>query len=604
MILVGHVTKDGQIAGPRVVEHMVDAVMSFDGDAGHHFRILRALKNRFGPTDEIGVFEMTGRGLAEVVNPSAFFLSGRDATAAGTSVFAGMEGTRPVLVEIQALVAPTSLGVPRRAVVGWDQNRLAMVLAVLETHAGVRLGQHDVYLNVAGGLKIIEPAADLAAAAALVSSVTGKILPTDAVYFGEIGLSGSVRPVVHGASRMKEAAKLGFEAAVAPAGGGSDDTAGLRVERVPHIADVVAQIAALPGGRHPEARRTAKAGDGRVRQTAAASDELPDVPLPQSSKAIALRFQIERKRCLGLRPRDDAVERLRYKARPAGWFTRRSSRPTVRGLDHAVLSRSGFAAHRRGVGAPVHGAGFHPRESWRSPPGPLPPFRPTTLHPLVMPYLEHYIVKDTIRMVAAIAIVFFATLVIVSIVTVKLSDAILDSRVGALDRTLGFLFGAARGFLLGVVAFMFFNWMVVPKSQPEWVANAKSRPLLQATGDEIVAMLPEDPEKLLRGLEKGAGLPQRRSAGRHRGAFTRRPILPPSQPGRRTEAAPAGVPPAGSAPTTTAQDDRQGLDTLCWARSTQYDVDEARPPKSREFAAAAAFIIPRILSIFKGWNAV
>ena len=268
VILVGHVTKDGQIAGPRVVEHMVDAVMSFDGDAGHHFRILRALKNRFGPTDEIGVFEMTGRGLAEVVNPSAFFLSGRDATAAGTSVFAGMEGTRPLLVEMQALVAPTALGMPRRAVVGWDQNRLAMVIAVLETHAGVRLGQYDVYLNVAGGMRIVEPAADLAAAAALVSSITGKILPVDAVFFGEIGLSGSIRPVVHGGARMKEAAKLGFEAAVAP-GGGSDESAGLRVERANHIADVVARIAALPGGRDTRTRDTKGAQRGRAapRQT-------------------------------------------------------------------------------------------------------------------------------------------------------------------------------------------------------------------------------------------------------------------------------------------------------------------------------------------------
>jgi len=268
VVLVGHVTKDGQIAGPRVVEHMVDAVMSFDGDAGHHFRILRALKNRFGPTDEIGVFEMTGRGLAEVVNPSAFFLSGRDATAAGTSVFAGMEGTRPLLVEMQALVAPTALGMPRRAVVGWDQNRLAMVIAVLETHAGVRLGQYDVYLNVAGGMRIVEPAADLAAAAALVSSITGKILPVDAVFFGEIGLSGSIRPVVHGGARMKEAAKLGFEAAVAP-GGGSDESAGLRVERVTHIADVVARIAALPGGRDTRTRDSKGAHRGRAapRQT-------------------------------------------------------------------------------------------------------------------------------------------------------------------------------------------------------------------------------------------------------------------------------------------------------------------------------------------------
>ena len=182
-------------------------------------------------------------------------------------------------------------------------------------------------------------------------------------------------------------------------------------------------------------------------------------------------------------------------------------------------------------------------------------------HPLVMPYLEHYIVKDTIRMVAAIAIVFFATLVIVSIVTVKLSDAILDSRVGALDRTLGFLFGAARGFLLGVVAFMFFNWMVVPKSQPEWVANAKSRPLLQATGDEIVAMLPEDPEKLLRGLKKGQGSPSEDLPADTEGSSPAPDTTTPS-PGRRTEAAPAGAPPTGAASTTTAQDDRQGLNAL------------------------------------------
>jgi DNA repair protein RadA/Sms len=166
VILVGHVTKDGQIAGPRVVEHMVDAVVSFEGDGGHHFRIMRAVKNRFGPTDEIGVFEMSDQGLREVTNPSELFLAGRDLATAGTAVFAGMEGTRPVLVEIQALVAPSSLGTPRRAVVGWDQSRLSMVLAVLEAHGGLRLGQHDVYLNVAGGLRISEPAADLAAAAA------------------------------------------------------------------------------------------------------------------------------------------------------------------------------------------------------------------------------------------------------------------------------------------------------------------------------------------------------------------------------------------------------------------------------------------------------
>ena len=245
VILVGHVTKDGQIAGPRVVEHMVDAVVSFEGDSGHHFRILRAMKNRFGPTDEIGVFEMTGAGLSEIANPSALFLSGRDASAPGAAVFAGMEGTRPVLVEIQALVAPTSLGTPRRAVVGWDPARLAMVIAVLEAHAGVRLGQHDVYLNIAGGLKVSEPAADLAAAAALVSSLTGATLPPTQIYFGEIGLSGSIRPVPHASLRMKEAAKLGFSSAVAPAQPREKgEAAPIAVNAAAHIAGVVADIAA------------------------------------------------------------------------------------------------------------------------------------------------------------------------------------------------------------------------------------------------------------------------------------------------------------------------------------------------------------------------
>ena len=205
VILVGHVTKDGQIAGPRVVEHMVDAVLSFEGEGSQQFRILRAVKNRFGPTDEIGVFEMTGAGLREVANPSELFLSERDLGSPGTAVFAGIEGTRPLLVEIQALVAPTSLGTPRRAVVGWDPSRLSMVLAVLEAHCGVRLSGHDVYLNVAGGLRIQEPAADLAAAAALVSSLAHAPLPADAVYFGEISLSGAVRPVAQTAARLKEA---------------------------------------------------------------------------------------------------------------------------------------------------------------------------------------------------------------------------------------------------------------------------------------------------------------------------------------------------------------------------------------------------------------
>jgi DNA repair protein RadA/Sms len=245
IILVGHVTKDGQIAGPRVVEHMVDAVLSFEGEGSHQFRILRAVKNRFGPTDEIGVFEMTGLGLREVTNPSELFLSGRELGSPGTAVFAGIEGTRPVLVEIQALVAPSALGTPRRAVVGWDPSRLSMVLAVLEAHCGVRLGSHDVYLNVAGGLRIQEPAADLAAAAALVSSLAHAPLPADAVYFGEVSLSGAVRPVAQSAARLKEAAKLGFTSAVVPeAVRGEAGEPGLGVSDVANLTSLVAAIAA------------------------------------------------------------------------------------------------------------------------------------------------------------------------------------------------------------------------------------------------------------------------------------------------------------------------------------------------------------------------
>src|SRR5436190_15962218 len=259
VILVGHVTKDGQIAGPRVVEHMVDAVLSFEGDGPHQFRILRAVKNRFGPTDEIGVFEMTGSGLREIANPSELFLSERELGSPGTAVFAGIEGSRPLLVEIQALVAPTSLGTPRRAVVGWDQNRLSMVLAVLEAHCGVRLSGHDVYLNVAGGLRIQEPAADLAAAAALVSSLANAALPSDAVYFGEISLSCAVRPVEPAAAMRTEARKLGFARAVIPEAasseGGGDQ--GLSLDYVDSLTALVGEIA----GRRTEDRRR-----GRMRR--------------------------------------------------------------------------------------------------------------------------------------------------------------------------------------------------------------------------------------------------------------------------------------------------------------------------------------------------
>ncbi|MGE0650368.1 MAG: DNA repair protein RadA [Alphaproteobacteria bacterium] len=220
VVMVGHVTKEGQIAGPRVLEHMVDTVLYFEGERGHQFRILRAVKNRFGPTDEIGVFEMSDRGLAEVKNPSSMFLgrsgSGSERPVPGAAVFAGIEGTRPVLVEIQALVAPSTLAAPRRAVVGWDTARLAMVIAVLDARCGLALSGHDVYLSVAGGLRVSEPAADLAVAGALVSALADNPAPDATLFFGEVGLSGEVRPVGARDARLREAAKLGFTTAIVP----------------------------------------------------------------------------------------------------------------------------------------------------------------------------------------------------------------------------------------------------------------------------------------------------------------------------------------------------------------------------------------------------
>lgn len=241
LLLVGHVTKDGQIAGPKVIEHMVDTVLYFEGDRGLSYRILRAVKNRFGPSDEIGVFEMVTGGLQEVANPSELFLGDRDSQSPGAAVFAGIEGTRPLLVEIQALVAPSGLGTPRRAVVGWDSNRLAMLLAVLDARCGVSFTGHDVYLNVAGGLKITEPAADLAASAALLSAVSGVPLPHDAVYFGEVSLSGAVRPATMMTARLKEASKLGFSQAFLPESGEVDES-GLKVSlsRIGHLKSLAA----------------------------------------------------------------------------------------------------------------------------------------------------------------------------------------------------------------------------------------------------------------------------------------------------------------------------------------------------------------------------
>ncbi|MEI4194939.1 DNA repair protein RadA [Roseovarius sp. E0-M6] len=242
VILVGHVTKDGQIAGPRVVEHMVDTVLYFEGERGHQFRILRAVKNRFGPADEIGVFEMTGRGLSEVVNPSALFLSERGPPSPGSVVFSGIEGTRPVLVELQALVAPTPHAQPRRAVVGWDGSRLAMILAVLEARCGIPFAGLDVYLNVAGGMKISEPAADLAVAAALLGAREDSALPADTVVFGEISLSGALRPVSQRENRLKEAQKLGFTSAILPSGGKPADGAGLSLTCVDDLTGFVGDI--------------------------------------------------------------------------------------------------------------------------------------------------------------------------------------------------------------------------------------------------------------------------------------------------------------------------------------------------------------------------
>ena len=244
VLLVGHVTKEGQIAGPRVLEHMVDTVLYFEGDRSHQFRILRGVKNRFGATDEIGVFEMSDAGLTEVTNPSALFLSERETQVSGSAVFAGMEGTRPMLLEVQALVSPSTLATPRRAVVGWDISRLSMIMAVIENRCGVAIGANDVYLNVAGGLRVTEPAADLAVAAALLSSLSGIAVPDGSAYFGEIGLSGETRAVAHAEGRLKEAAKLGFKSAVIPKNRGKTKIGakGIRVNELSHFQELAQQF--------------------------------------------------------------------------------------------------------------------------------------------------------------------------------------------------------------------------------------------------------------------------------------------------------------------------------------------------------------------------
>lgn len=241
LILVGHVTKDGSIAGPRVLEHMVDAVLNFEGERSHQYRILRAVKNRFGGTDEIGVFAMEGAGLSEVPNPSALFLTRRDDPVAGTAIFPALEGTRPVVVEIQALTVRLASGAtPRRSAVGWDSGRLAMLLAVLEARCGLSFASAEVYLNVAGGYRLSDPAADLAVAAALVSALAERPVPAEAVVLGEVALSGEIRPVAHSALRLKEAAKLGFDEAWVPAG--VEKAEGIRVARFGQMRQLVERV--------------------------------------------------------------------------------------------------------------------------------------------------------------------------------------------------------------------------------------------------------------------------------------------------------------------------------------------------------------------------
>ena len=218
LFLVGHVTKVGAIAGPRIMEHMVDTVLYFEGDRSHVFRILRAVKNRFGSTNEIGVFEMKEKGLAEVSNPSAVFLSERSVNAPGSVVTASMEGTRPILVEIQGLASSSGLGTPRRTVLGLDHNRVALIAAVMEKRLGINLSGLDIFMNVAGGVKVTEPASDLGVAVALASSFLDRPVPEGTTVIGEIGLTGEVRAVSHAEARIKEAGKLGFSRSILPSG--------------------------------------------------------------------------------------------------------------------------------------------------------------------------------------------------------------------------------------------------------------------------------------------------------------------------------------------------------------------------------------------------
>ena len=241
VIVVGHVTKDGSVAGPRVLEHMVDAVLFFEGDRQYQYRVLRALKNRFGSTNEIGVFEMQEQGLVEITNPSAVFLAERSQETIGSAVIACMEGSRPVLLELQALVSPSFSNQPRRMTNGADYNRVAMLLAVLEKRAGLRIGNQDIYINIAGGLRVDEPAADLGIVVALASSLSSKAVSASTVVLGEVGLTGEIRTINHLDKRLIEAAKMGFTTVIVPQGNLNNcpKVTSLKIIGVEHIRDVL-----------------------------------------------------------------------------------------------------------------------------------------------------------------------------------------------------------------------------------------------------------------------------------------------------------------------------------------------------------------------------
>ncbi|MDR2107715.1 MAG: DNA repair protein RadA [Holosporaceae bacterium] len=244
VFLIGHVTKDGLIAGPKILEHMVDVVLYFEGERGNSYRILRSVKNRYGPCDELGIFEMRQTGLAGVSNPSALFLTHREDDVPGSVVFSGVEGTRPILVEVQALVSGSYFTSPRRTVVGWDVNRLFTILAVLESKCKISFSNKDVCLNIAGGLKISEPAGDLAVAVSILSAGSGRAVPNGTCVFGEIGLTGEIRSVSRCSERLKEAEKLGFKNVIMPASCDFPKNAGgsMKIEKVKNLIEAVALL--------------------------------------------------------------------------------------------------------------------------------------------------------------------------------------------------------------------------------------------------------------------------------------------------------------------------------------------------------------------------